>query len=420
MNLILNRDFKMPDDEWYQLAPLGEFPHAVAGVVQVVDAEACTAMVGRFKADSAIPNFAGLLVDFDHFSLDDRARSEAAGWIIALEARTQEAEGRQDGSAGTPRPTQSNSGLWGKIRWSDLGEVAVKGGRYRFLSPVWARSDCVDLGPDPLSGRDRVRPVRLLNAAVTNDPNLKGLRPLSNSGRDHRPQTIDHRPGDGESGQEVAKNSGRVYGKNGDPVDSCASTGRANIQKGRSMKAVIEKLVNHLGLAADATEAVILEKLAGLPVLTVVTELQNSLSAARTELDALKGTLKGVEGELVNRHLEEFAGVVTEKTKEFWTGQLMTNRQTALAALEDLATGRASGREEPTPTPSKEGNKEGSRKPLHNRATARPVIPGQGAGSADGDSKAVKIRNRAHELVAAEKIPFGVAFRRAEKEVVGP
>ena len=50
----------------------------------------------------------------------------------------------------------------------------VVGGRYRFLSPVWAKSDCEDLG------NDRLRPVRLLNAAVTNDPNLKGILPLSN------------------------------------------------------------------------------------------------------------------------------------------------------------------------------------------------------------------------------------------------
>jgi hypothetical protein len=63
-------------------------------------------------------------------------------------------------------------GLWAKIRWSDVGEEAVKGGRYRFISPVWNRADCVDLGGG------RVRPVRLLNAAVTNDPNIKGMRPL--------------------------------------------------------------------------------------------------------------------------------------------------------------------------------------------------------------------------------------------------
>lgn len=32
-------------------------------------------------------------------------------------------------------------------------------------------------------GDGKVRPVRLLNAAVTNDPNLKGLVPLSNAAR---------------------------------------------------------------------------------------------------------------------------------------------------------------------------------------------------------------------------------------------
>jgi hypothetical protein len=155
--LLLNRDgFQIPADGWYQVAPLGEFDHVQAGVVQVVDAEACAAMANRFAVDAKGANFAGLLVDFDHFSLDGEKRSEAAGWITALENR--------------------DGGLFAKIRWSDVGEEAVKGGRYRFLSPVWARSDCVDLG------NGRVRPVRLLNAAVTNDPNLKGMRPLSNNG----------------------------------------------------------------------------------------------------------------------------------------------------------------------------------------------------------------------------------------------
>ena len=235
MNLLLNRDFKMPEDGWYQLAPLGEFAHAAAGVVQVVDAEACAAMVSRFKAEAAMPNFARLLVDFDHFSLDDRARSEAAGWIVALEGRCQRSEVSDQGSAEelAAKDHKGDAGLWAKIRWSDVGEEAVKGGRYRFLSPVWARSDCVDLG------NGRVRPIRLLNAAVTNDPNLKGLVPLANT--------------------SAALNSGG-------PVDSCASyrgaCGRAeggdlkpeSENAGKTMKNVIEALLNRLGLAADAAE----------------------------------------------------------------------------------------------------------------------------------------------------------------------
>jgi phage I-like protein len=143
-HLILNRDFQLPDDGWYQIAPLGEFAHAGAGLIQVIDPEACVAMAGRFAADAKIPNFAGLLVDFDHFSMDGEKRSEAAGWIVDLEVRGKKA----DGSVASDASDNKDWGLWGKIQWSDLGEAAVKGGRYRFLSPVWARTDCVDLGPD--------------------------------------------------------------------------------------------------------------------------------------------------------------------------------------------------------------------------------------------------------------------------------
>ena len=186
--LLLNRDgFQTPADGWYQVAPMGEFVHAQAGLTQVVDSEGCAAMANRFAEEAKAPNFAGLLVDFDHFSLDGEKRSEAAGWITALEARETGASGQASGANGEPTPAcghpsmegtlGNGAGLFAKIRWSDVGESAVKGGRYRFLSPVWNRADCVDLGGG------RVRPVRLLNAAVTNDPNLKGMRPLSNSGR---------------------------------------------------------------------------------------------------------------------------------------------------------------------------------------------------------------------------------------------
>ena len=203
--VLMNRDgFQVPADGFYQIAPLGDFAHAQAGLVQVVDREACEAMVNRFQEEAKSDHFAGLLVDFDHFSLDGEKRSEAAGWITALENR--------------------DGGLFAKIRWSDVGEEAVKGGRYRFLSPVWARSDCTDLGPSTGSGQGmrRVRPMRLLNAAVTNDPNLKGMLPLSNSGSkaegcrvkadggadanfQHPPSNVQLPTGDGEIGHEKAQ-----------------------------------------------------------------------------------------------------------------------------------------------------------------------------------------------------------------------
>ena len=428
---LLNREgFQMPTDGWYQLAPLGDFSHAAAGLIQVVDAEACTAMASRFKADAAVQNFAGLLVDFDHFSLDDRARSEAAGWIVNVESR--------------------DTGLWANIRWSDVGEAAVKGGRYRFLSPVWARSGCVDLG------NGRVRPVRLLNAAVTNDPNLKGMCPLCNAstalsagnGQEVRGQT--------EFEQKVAKEA-----KGGSiPVDSCACNRGCVDEPGfvpaagatprrpkgperMAMKRVLEKLVNHLGIPGDATEDAILEKMQGLPGLTAVTDLQNSLKKAQEERDALKadlqnsvkqaqadrdalqGKLKGAEDELVNRHLAEFEGVISEATKPFWAEQLLKNREGALLALADVARAKVEGGKsnvegDDGKQTAPAGQVGQTRRPLHNRATARPVIPGVATGAAQGgqaESKAVKIRNRAHEIAKNEGVAFSTAFRRAEKEV---
>jgi len=178
-NLILNREtFQMPEDGWYQIAPLGEFPHQPTGVVQIVDREACDAMTNAFREESGRANFAGLLIDFDHFSLDDKLKSEAAGWMTELQNR--------------------DDGLWAKIRWSDVGEECVKGGRYRFLSPVWSQRDCQDLG------NGRLRPIRLLNAAVTNDPNLKGMVPLSNRAESRKQKAeIGTRSGDLE--QKVTK-----------------------------------------------------------------------------------------------------------------------------------------------------------------------------------------------------------------------
>ena len=179
------------------------------------------------------------------------------------------------------------------------------------------------------------------------------------------------------------------------------------------MKRVIEKLMNHLGLPGDASEDVALEKLQGLPAVTAIADLQNSLRVVEAERDALKATVKTVEGELLNRDLAEFEGVISDGTKAFWSEQLISNRAAALAALGDLAAQRdAAVRGAGDGDKGKGGE---ARKPLHNRATARPVIPGVGTPAAETESKAVKIRNRAHVIAKGEKVSFSVAFRRAER-----
>jgi hypothetical protein len=151
----------------------------------------------------------------------------------------------------------------------------------------------------------------------------------------------------------------------------------------------------------------------GLPALAVVTDLQNSLTKALGERDALQGKLTAADEAVVEGHLTEFASVITNDNREFWKGQLLANRAAALVALKDVLRQKAEGGKAPA-----DGGT--GRTPLHNRAAVRPVIPaGDGSGSLEEDGKAAKIRNRAQEIVAAEKIPFIVAFRRAEREGAG-
>jgi phage I-like protein len=158
--LLLNRDFQLPADGWHQLVPLGTFAHPT-GVDQVIDARAVEQMSNRFAVEAKSPNFPGLLIDFDHFSMDSGSASEAAGWVTEVKNRA--------------------DGLWGKVRWSDSGESAVKGGRYRLVSPVFPPADqCEPVALANSAPRRAVRPLRLVRVALTNDPNLRGMTPLSN------------------------------------------------------------------------------------------------------------------------------------------------------------------------------------------------------------------------------------------------
>lgn len=158
--------YELPADGWYQIAPLGEFAAQSEGrrVIQVLDAAALSVLANRAKADLEA-NPAGLLVDYDHESLDVDKSSRAAGWITAIENRA--------------------DGLYAQIRWSGKGQADVEGGEYRFLSPVFDANDVESLGGG------RIRPRCLLNAGLTNDPNLKTLKPLTNRNQNQEPDPMD-------------------------------------------------------------------------------------------------------------------------------------------------------------------------------------------------------------------------------------
>ena len=155
-----------------------------------------------------------------------------------------------------------------------------------------------------------------------------------------------------------------------------------------------------------------------------VQRLTNALRFEKAKNQVLLGEVVALEDAVVNRCMEDFDAVLSDDTREFWREQLLTNREAATTALTELARAKQGQVAGGT------GVEVATRRPLHNRAVARPVAPaavggggvttGTGqTGVSDADGSAAKIRNRAHEISKAERVPFSTAFRRAEREVSG-
>ena len=119
---------------------------------EVCDDVCIRKMLDSFAEQKAQPGFAGLLLDFDHSSLDNDKPTEAAGWL--MDAR------------------EVPDGIEYLVDFSDIGWAAVQGKRYKFCSKVFA---------NPPAGAEIIdtntfRPTVLDRAALTNDPRSKSLR----------------------------------------------------------------------------------------------------------------------------------------------------------------------------------------------------------------------------------------------------
>jgi len=262
--------FEPAADGWFHIAPHGTFPHP-NGALQVIDAEACEAMRRTFAEEAKRPNFPGLLVDFDHFSHDPAQPSAAAGWLTALEHRA--------------------DGLYAQVRWSDLGQEALTGGRYRLVSPVWNRADCetwtAPAGPEAKETA-HLRPRRLDRVALTNDPNLPGLAPLTNR-RDETEKVFLTTSGAETPQQETTMNLRHE---------------------------IIQALRLH-GTAGDA-------------------DIAAALRSQAQELETLRNRCAQLGEAQAEAELERFADVITNR--EAVRAQLLANREGTLAVLNALRT----------------------------------------------------------------------------------
>jgi len=123
--------------EWIELIPAGEFKGRDGrGPFRLTDAARVIAATRSLQMDAGLP------IDYDHatdFGAPEGRPAPAAGWICAFDER--------DGS------------LWGKVEWTAHGAEAVAMREYRYISPVFEYAENGDI-------------VRLLRAALTNNPNL--------------------------------------------------------------------------------------------------------------------------------------------------------------------------------------------------------------------------------------------------------
>jgi phage I-like protein len=329
--------FQPAPDGWFHIAPHGTFPHP-NGALQVIDAEACDAMLGTFNEEARQPNFPGLLVDFDHFSHDPAQPTTAAGWIGGLDHR--------------------DDGLYAQIRWSDLGHQALTGGRYRLASPVWNRADCDQWTAPAPDGRDTVhlRPRRLDRLALTNDPNLPGLAPLSNRGTSANPPQP----------TTVAR---------GTSPSATATETIMNLQT---------EILQRLHLPGTATDA----------------DIAEALRSQAAELETLRNRCRHLTEMQAESDLERFADVITNR--DVVRAQLVANRDVTLALLNAL-------RQPEPPAPLHQ--------PRLRRPNLQLLSP---LAAEPDSSAARRVANRARQLQSQLKIGHHAAFRMAEGEAAEP
>jgi phage I-like protein len=348
---ILNRQFQHPADGWYHIEPQGEHPNTEAEVVQVIDSDAVRAIVNRFNSDAEAGKLSHgheMLVDHEHFSHDTDKETRAFGWLNRL-------QGREDG-------------IYGQVRWSATGKTAVDGGDYRFFSTEYDPGDFKILNRAP--GAVRGRPLRLAGLTLTNRPNNKGGRPITNR----------------------------------QPADPAPAAEPLADKPKRSMKQIAAKL----GLSADASEEAVIGEVIKLQ--NRATGAEEKLAPLTTERDTLKNRVTVLLGEQIDADLAAH-GITEEAT--IGKLKLVLNRmETRQERVDFLAL---------IPAPEAKNQAKPAKPVLTNREKAQ--TPGGTASGAAPDlaveqRKAVAIRNRAAVI---EKSTPGInqvnAWIRASKEV---
>jgi phage I-like protein len=249
---LLNKLEAPANFRWMHVCPLGDHVWNSADgkerIVQVIDKAACEAMAAAYPL--SIPNSR---IDIDHESMEADKRTAAVGWGRKAEVR--------------------DDGLWVEVEWNPDGHELIANKVYRFNSPCFPRDGLVDLG----NGRFRVTKLGVI--ALTNDPNLRGQKPLTNRRS--------------ESANPNTKTTNTM-----------------------DLKAMLLKL---LGLPPEATDQ----------------QITDAVAAKGTDDSAMNSRITELQDMLANRDLDEH-GITDADQRKLLTPSL-TNKATRPAALALLA-----------------------------------------------------------------------------------
>lgn len=188
-----------------------------------------------------------MVIDFEHQTFaDPPVEAPAAGWIKKLVNKGAE-------------------GVWGEVEWTPRARSMIENREYRYISPVWIKR------------REDNRVIALINAGLTNQPNIDGMVPLMNKGI-----TTDK---EDHMDKELLKALGLAEG-------ATVAEVIAAINKLREPPAIVanKAVVAALGLPETATEAEITGTIEAMKqshgsVTDLVSQV-NSLTARLSERDA--------------------------------------------------------------------------------------------------------------------------------------
>jgi phage I-like protein len=161
VRLGLNENFKTGAISRLQIVPPGKHPHRLG--MQVIDRSTATRLVKALHRRTR-----DIVIDYGHASMEtpDENRGIAAGWILPRSAFV-----------------DSEGGITADVRWTSKASHYIRNGEYRFLSPVF-------MFDENRSADGELFLTSIINAGLTNNPNIEKMRPIANSKKENNKMNL--------------------------------------------------------------------------------------------------------------------------------------------------------------------------------------------------------------------------------------